>query len=161
MNNNTYGEKKHFNAIDVLIIIGVVLIILGIIFRSNIIRLFRDNAQRSECTITFVSDSVPNDVVSLLNGGSALTWVDHDVPLGTLQSISSSPALIYLENDDGTYRTVESTTDSFVTGVISATALSDNGCYIDGTDFISSGMTVVISTQNAQFTAVVTSVSFN
>ena len=161
MNNNAYEEKKHFNAIDALIILGVLLIIVGIIFRSNIIMLFRDNAQRSECTITFISDSVPNDVVSLIANGNVLTWVDHDIQLGTLQTFSSSPAVISLENDDGSYRAVSSTTDSAVTGVISTTALSDNGCYIDGTDFIAAGMSVVIATQNAQFTAVITSITFS
>lgn len=160
MNNNTYQEKKHFNAIDVLIILGVLLIILGIIFRSNIITLFRDNAQRSECTISFISENVPNNVAALLGNGNTLTWVEHDIPLGTLETVSSSHAVIYIENGDGTYHTAPSASESTVVGVIKTTALSDNGCYINGTDFIAAGMTVVIATQNAQFTAVITSVSF-
>ena len=161
MNGNIYTDKKRFNAIDVLILLGILLIILGIVFRSTIISIFNDNSNQSPCTITFEAERVPNEVVDLLKEDSSLTWIDKDVSLGTLKNYEVLSSIIYVPKSDGSYEKVTSQTEKRVTGTISTTALNDNGCYIKGTDFLAAGMTVTISTETAVFSAIITSITFN
>ncbi len=153
-------EKKHFNVIDVLIIIGILLIVLALIFRAQIIALFDDRGNRTECQITVIADEVPKNALEALRVGDDITWLDNSVSLGALESVSSTPAKIYVESISGTYTAMESDSLCQVTFTLSANCLYDNGCYIDGKYFIAKGMSLLLSNQVAQFTVTVVSVDY-
>ena len=153
-------EKKRFNVIDVLIILGILLIVLALIFRAQIINVFNDTGSRTECRITIIADEIAADTVASIKEGDQVTWLDRDVSIGSIESISSEKATVYVPNYDGSYSPVVSDTLYKLTCTIVTTCLSDNGCYIDGKYFVAKGMTMLLSTQNAQFTVTITAVEY-
>ena len=158
--NNTYENKKRFNIVDAMIILGILLIAASIIFRTQIIILLNSDTTKNEYTITFEAESVDNAFAGLIKNESEVTWIENGVSLGTLEAVSKpSNALIYSTDENGAISFVESETSSKVTGRLSVKAISNNGCYIDGTHFIAAGMTVTLATKDVQFTAVITSVT--
>lgn len=160
MNRNMYEEKKHFNAIDALIVLAAIVMVVLIIFRSQIIAFFNDTGNKSECEISFVCESLPNDITAQVQNGATVTWIDTDISLGRLEITSPAEAadVFYTENNE--LHVKKSTTDSKFTGIITTVAISNNGCYVNGSDFIATGMTVLLSTDLVQFSALITDIKF-
>lgn len=152
--------KKHFNIIDVLIIIGILLIVLALIFRAQIIALFDDRGDRTECRITVIADEIPKNVSESLTVGDNVTWLDRSVSLGSIEAVEKTPATIYVENLTGGYTVVVSETHSKAVFTLATTCLYDNGCYIDGKYFVAKGMTLLLSNETSQFTVTVISVDY-
>lgn len=161
MNNNIYGEKKKFNVVDALIIVLFVIMLLVVIFRAQLISLFNDNGKRASVEISFECEAIDNEIASSVTDQSILQWVEADTTLGTL-TITSAPtaAQILYYNDDGELCVRTSETQQAFSGTIRGTAINNNGCYIDGTDFLASGMTITVTNGKAQFTVLITSVTF-
>lgn len=161
MNKSFYEEKKRFNAIDAFIVLILLVMIAVLIFRSQIIALFNDTGTQKDCEIYFTCESIPMDIYPQITSGSAVTWLESDASLGRLTMISQEPekAKIYEQTENGLiYR--ESFTDYEFKGKINGTAISNHGCYIDGTDFLAAGMTITIVAGHVQFTALITAVNF-
>ena len=174
MQNGIYEEKKHFNVIDVMIIICVLLITLGIIFRAQIIESFNSGGKQTTFTVTFEAENVDVSLSELITDGLSVTWIEKELRLGTLSGITKEASVIYVPNvvvdasilpgedssyKDGTYNKVTSNDLVDIKGTFTAQGNSSNGCYINGTDFLAAGMTVTLSTPTAQITAVITSIS--
>ena len=53
MKNNSFyeDEKKSFNGLDIMILIIAVLMVLVVIFRTNILSFFSDTATQTDCEI--------------------------------------------------------------------------------------------------------------
>ncbi len=161
MNNNIYGEKKKFNVVDALIIVLFAIMLLVIIFRAQLISLFNNNGKRTAVEISFECEAVDNEIANSITDQSTLYWVETDDILGTLNiTVSPAASQILYYNEDGELCTRKSETTQAFSGVIKGTAINNNGCYIDGTDFLASGMTITITNGKAQFTALITSVTF-
>lgn len=159
-NNNIYQEKKHFTAVDVLIVFSVLVLIATLIFRTQLISLFNDSSKRVDCEIYFVCESVPNEISAQIKDGSKLYWVESDTSIGKLTVTSQfSPSVVYTSEDDTLYMDYSETASTF-TGKIDAAAVSNNGCYLNATDFIAPGMTITVSTEYAQFEILVTDIKF-
>lgn len=153
-------EKKRFNVIDVLIIIGILLIVLALIFRTQIINVFSDEGSRTECRITVIADELPTDTANSVKKGDQITWLDRDVSIGTVESVNLAPSTVYVQGLDGSYTPVVSGSLNQLTCTIVTTCLSDNGCYIDGKYFVAKGMTMLLSTPTAQFKVTVIAVEY-
>lgn len=153
-------EKKRFNVIDVLIILGILLIVLALIFRAQIINVFNDTGSRTECRITFIADELPNDTANSVRAGEQMTWLDRDISLGAIESVNVSPATVYVQSLDGSYSPVVSDTLKQLTCTVVTTCLPDNGCYIDGKYFVAKGMSMLLSTPTAQFNVTVIAVEY-
>lgn len=153
-------EKKHFNAIDVLIIIGIILIVLALIFRAQIIALFDDRGDRTECKITVIADEVPKNAADSLAVGDEITWLDNSVSIGSIEAIEKAPSKVYVEGLYGSYTAVDSDSLCTVTLTVSTTCLYDKGCYIDGKHFIAKGMELLLSNKTAQFSVTVVAVEY-
>ena len=160
MNSNIYEEKKKFNIIDALIIVIVLLMVFAVIFRSQIISLFSDTGTKSECEIAFVCEEIPNELVGMVTDGSTATWLEANAELGRLTQLSAPvEADVYETFGDQLVLKKSSVAKKF-SGKIVGTAVSNNGCYINGTDFLAAGMTVTVSTGTVQFEALITDVTF-
>ena len=174
MQNGIYEEKKHFNIIDVMIIICVLLITLGIIFRAQIIESFNSGGKQTTFTVTFEAENVSADVAAMITDGSSVTWIEKSLKLGTLSGLTRENSVIYVPNTvtesalpfgesntykDGTYNKVTSSDLVTVKGSFTAQGNQNKGCYVNGTDFLAAGMTVTLATATAQITAVITSIS--
>ena len=153
-------EKKRFNVIDVLIIIGILLIVLALIFRAQIINVFNDKGSRTECRITVVADELPADTATSVKIGDQITWLDREASIGAIERVSIDRATVYVPNSDGSYSPVVSDSLYQLTCTLVTTCLSDNGCYIDGKYFLAKGMTMLLSTPTAQFKVTVTAVEY-
>lgn len=161
MNANIYEEKKKFNVIDALIVFLLLALIIVVIFRAQLISLFNDTGKRNDVEITFVCEAIPNEILPSITSGSQLRWIEADATVGTL-TIEGAPssALEYYRDDSNTLRVRELAGNSAFKGKINGNAISSNGCYINGTDFLASGMTITLSNGKAQFVALITSVEF-
>lgn len=158
--NNTYENKKRFNIVDAIIILGVLVIAASIIFRTQIIMFFSSDTTKSEYTISFDAESIDNDLVSLIKTGAEVAWIENGISIGTLKNVSSPiVSKIYTTDENGVISVTESETHRKLTGKLTVDAISNNGCYIEGTHFIAAGMTVTLATKDVQFTAVITSVT--
>ena len=156
MNSNLYEEKKRFNAVDVLIVFTVILLILVIIFRTQILSLFTSSGTKESCHITFVCENVSKEVYenNIKDIDQAnLNWINAEAKLGsmTINRESVSAARIYEKSPSGDWRYTLSDTNVRFSGSISTTLTSNNGYYVGGTDFIAPGMTITVATTNAQF----------
>ena len=162
MNTGIYEEKRKFNVIDFFIILLLVILVLVVVFHSQLISLFMDTGTRADVQIEFVCESIPNDIVDSINTSNNITWVEPNVHVGTL-TLSGQPtkANVLYYNEANKLCIRESDTDSTFSGVIRGSAISDNGCYINGTDFLAAGMTVTLTNGQVQFTALITKVSFS
>ena len=158
MNSNIYEEKKKFNIIDALIIIIVLLMVFAVIFRSQIISLFSDTGTKTECEIYFICEEIPNDLVGMVTNGAAVTWIEADAEMGRITEITEPVKSDVYETYEGKLILKKSDTTMKFTGKISGSAISNNGCYINGTDFLAAGMNITISTGTVQFEALVTDV---
>ncbi len=160
---NRYGksEAKRFNFIDVLIILLLVLIIVGVIFRAQIITFFGDGERRRQCVIEFRADAVPQETVGYVKTGKMYTWVEKDVSLGYLKSVRVSPAVNYIQNPDGTYKTATDPSSYAINGSISAEVLYDDGCYVGGSAFLAPGMELTIHSEDAEFKLIVTAITYD
>ena len=158
--NNIYQEKKRFTAIDVLIIFSVLLLIATLIFRSQLISLFNDSSKRIDCEIYIVCENVSNEITPQIKDGSDVYWVESKVPVGKMTLTSQfSPAAVYT-NENGNLYVEYSDSASTFSGKIDAAAVSNSGCYLNGTDFIAPGMNLTFSTEYVQFTALITDIKF-
>ena len=158
--NDNYEEKKRFNIVDAIIILGVLVIAASIIFRAQIITFFSSDTTKDEYTIRFEADYIDNSLLPFITSGNLVTWIDNDVSLGMIDRISSSEkAKIYESDASGKLTVYESETHSKIVGEITVEAISNSGCYIDGIHLIAAGMNVTLSTKNIQFNAVITSVN--
>ena len=69
------------------------------------------------------------------------------------------PTKAYVDSGNGLVVVRSNKTMSF-SGMITSSAISNNGCYIKGTEFLAAGMTVTLTTGTVQFTALITDVVF-
>lgn len=159
MQNNVYEEKRHFNIIDFMIIIGAILVIVGIIFRAQIIDFFNASGKQTTYTVTFEADEVPLGIADTVANGSSVIWLEKSIQLGTLSNMTKAPATVYLPESDGTFKAVSSSDLVKITGSFTALGKSNNGCYINGTDFLAAGMTVTLATPTSQIEVIITSIN--
>ncbi len=168
--NNVYEEKKHFNIIDVMIIICALLITVGIIFRAQIIDVFNSSGKQTTFTVTFEAENVSAALSESFSDGNAVTWTEKSLQLGALSGLNKEAAVIYVPNTvtlpllggaykDGTYSKVTSSDMFKITGSFTARGNLNNGCYINGTDFLAAGMTITLANPTAEMQVVITSIT--
>ena len=58
--NNNYENKKRFNIVDAMIILGILVIASSIIFRTQIIMFFSSDTTKNEYYITFEAENIDN-----------------------------------------------------------------------------------------------------
>ena len=161
MTSNIYDEKKKFNIIDALIIFLIIALILVVIFRAQLISLFNDAGNRSTVEITFVCEEISAELLNSIALGDTITWLEADVGLGTLNGKDNEKnAIEYYYDENNDLRIKEINGKKSYEGKLNGTAINNNGCYIDGTDFLASGMTITLTNGKVQFAALITSVVF-
>ena len=159
--NNYYeGEKRKFNAIDIMLILIAVLVTLMIIFRSQLISFFSGTATKTDCEIYFTCESISNELSSEITDGANITWLESKAHLGRFSFTTAIEPTKTIEKSGDNLVVLRSDTTSSFSGVIAGSAISNNGCYIDGADFLAAGMTITMTTGTVQFTALITDVVF-
>ena len=160
-NNSVYeDEKRNFNGLDIMIIIIAVLMVFVVIFRTQIISIFSDAATKTDCEIYFTCEAVPNELAPSITDGSPITWLDAEAELGRMTKTTAlEPSKSYIESGNDLIIVRSDKTMRF-SGMINSSAIKNNGCYIDGTQFLAAGMTITMTTGTVQFQALITDVVF-
>ncbi len=153
-------SEKHFNFIDVLIILSVLLILVTTLFRAQIITLLSDTEHRKNCVIHFQSESVSNESLEYIKEGISLSWNKQE--LGRLDKFQATDNVKYIQKNNGEYEKVIDTSNSIITGVISASVLYDeeNGCFIGGTSLLTPGMLITVYSDKVQLALTVTEIEY-
>ena len=155
-------EKKRVNFIDITIVLCVVLIILAVVFRAQITEYISKGTNLTSYSVEFESEPLGNGYVSYISAGDPVEWVEKDMEIGTVGSISETvPSAVYTVGSDGKLIITESDTTSTVRGVLSVRALENDGCFISGTEFIGAGMKMTLRAGNVVFDVTVLSVTKN
>lgn len=158
--DNTVKVRRKIGVIDVVIIVAVLAIILTSVLRYTLDEgLFTQND--TACSISFRVSSVRYNTYDMLEENEKVFLSDFEL-LGTLSSLSITPAVFYAENDEGELISVHYPENTLVdiSGEILCELSVSGGRYTaaDGTH-VCAGAELELHTDTVDMTVVVTKVS--
>jgi hypothetical protein len=151
-------ERPHFNAVDAMIVILVIVAVVGVYFRYNIIDLLRADPANDEYVVAFEIENIRYTTPSYINIGDTVRFASNGETLGTLLSASenvsalnTAPSSIYVVNENGhsdqifypEQTRVDATGRILAVGSYSA----DGGFYVGGDTYISAGQKISVTTE--------------
>ena len=163
--------KAHFNIIDAAIIVLVISIVLGIVFRSHIIDKLWAESKTDDYVVSFSVDNIRYTTPSYLELGDEVYFADGGDLFGKLVSESDNvnalnitPASEYFTDEGGNvievfYPDAESRVDT--KGRIECRGYydEDGGFSIDGRHYIAPGQYVNVRTELVSLTILITDIS--
>ena len=152
-------RKAHFNVIDAAIIVLVVSVILGIVFRSHIIDRLWAQSKTDDYVISYSIENIRYTTPTYLNVGDEVYFADSGELLGTLISESENvnalnitPASEYFTDTNGNivevfYPDEESRVDT--KGRIECRGYygEDGGFSVDGRHYLAPGQSISVNTE--------------
>ncbi len=164
-------QKAHFNIIDAAIIILVISVVLGIVFRSHIIDKLWAGSKTDDYVVSFSVDNIRYTTPSYLEVGDEVYFADSGELFGILMSESDNvnalnitPASEYFTDANGNvievfYPDEESRVDT--KGRIECRGYydEDGGFSIDGRHYIAPGQSVSVKTELVTFTLRITDIA--
>lgn len=155
-------KKKafRFNIIDVIVIIALLALAAAFVFRSVLSDNLKITMKSADIQYEFKSTSLQEESGDLLQPGDAIYDDETDKLVGTVQSVSTSPAELYvtLQTGEIVKRTSPGRID--LTVVIEAEGKTDEtGVYLNGSMFIAPGKELHLYTKNLDFVGTVQDVS--
>lgn len=169
----TKAERKnapHFNAVDAMIIILVILAIVGIYFRHNILDMLTASKNNDEYVVSFSIEDIRYTTPNYINIGDKVYFASNGALMGTLMSESENqsalnitPASKYFTNSEGKvveahYPNEESRVNARGRMLCVGGYNDEGGFCIDGKTYIAAGQTVEIYTEYVTVTVTVTSI---
>ena len=169
----TKEERKnapHFNAIDAMIIILVILAIVGIYFRHNILELLSSDKNNDQYVVSFSIEDIRYTTPNYINIGDKVYFASNGELLGTLMSESENqsalnitPASKYFTSSDGKiieahYPNEESRVNARGRMLCIGGYNEDGGFCIDGKTYIAAGQAIEVHTEYVTVTITVTSI---
>ncbi len=165
------NKKAHFNIIDAAIIILVISVILGIVFRSHIIDRLWAESNTEDYIVSFSVDNIRYTTPAYLEVGDEVCFADNGELFGKLMSESDNvnalnitPASEYFTDSKGNvvevfYPDEESRVDT--KGRIECRGYydEDGGFSIDGRHYIAPGQSVNVRTELVTFTVRITDIA--
>ena len=167
-------EKKnspHFNALDAVIILLVILILGGMFFRNNIVDYLKDLQNKQEYVISYSVKNIRSTTYDYLSVGDVLYVAESGDKLGVLMTAeddkqdlgTTSPGFEYFTTSTGElvkvgYPESESRID-FKGRFVCEGVYADNGGFMFGGDtYIAPGLTIQVCTERVTFVIDITSV---
>lgn len=157
--NKDAKVRKHFNIIDLLLILAVIAIITGVALRYNLAGKIGLKSNKDTVIVSFlVQDIKPASAAAMINGD--VFYIDqNDVELGELLSTTITDAEAYVENSNGELVLTYSTINCDVRGEFKATgSLTDDGFMLGGTQFISANKEVYVKSKHIMYTIRITGI---
>ncbi len=169
----TKAEKRnspHFNAVDAMIIILVILAVVGIYFRHNILDILSEGKNNDEYVVSFSIEDIRYTTPNYINVGDKVYFESNGELMGTLMSESANqgalnitPASEYFTDSSGKvveahYPNEESRVNARGRMLCVGGYNSDGGFCIDGKTYIAAGQTVEVYTELVTVTLTVTSI---
>ncbi|MBR2387842.1 MAG: DUF4330 family protein [Clostridia bacterium] len=164
------NKKAHFNIIDAAIIILIISIVLGIVFRSHIIERLWAESKTDDYVVSFSVDNIRYTTPSYLEVGDEVYFADSGDLFGTLMSESDNvnalnitPASEFFTDANGNvvevfYPDEESRVDT--KGRIECRGYygEDGGFSIDGRHYVAPGQSVNVKTELVTLTIRITDI---
>ena len=103
------NQKPKFNVLDLIIIIALIALIAGGVWRSGVIEQLRIPEANDTVEITFLCQGVTAGSDKVFAVGDTLYCTDDGLTLGSVTLTESEPTRIYREDADGNLTVSEST----------------------------------------------------
>lgn len=167
-------EKKnspHFNVLDAIIILLVILVIVGIYFRYNIIDFLNDSRNKADYAISYTVKDIRYTTNNYVHVGDTLYFADSGDSFGALLNCepnnqepwNKSPASQHFTISSGEvveafYPNDESRIDAKGRLLCEGYYSEDGGFLLDGDTYIAPGQTISVRTELVSFVINVTSI---
>ncbi|MBQ8140867.1 MAG: hypothetical protein IJ038_04130 [Clostridia bacterium] len=160
----------HFNAVDAMIIILVIVAIVGIYFRHNIIEFLTDDRNDDEYVVSFAIEDIRYTTPNYMNVGDSVYFSSDGELLGTLMSESENqgalnitPASKYFTDSNGEvheifYPNEESRVNARGRLLCVGSYNEEGGFCIDGSTYIAAGQSIEVYTEFVSVNITVTSI---
>ncbi len=152
-------HSRKWNWLDFCFVIFLLALIATLLFRFDIIDRFRAQRATHEAEISIsISNLSPESALALQTG--ATLWIANEQNasqqdrylFGTLQTVISEPAKIYLPNPLGILEQVSDTNRKDVHATLKVSGkLRDSGFYLQNTHYLAPGLTLTLQNENQQF----------
>lgn len=163
-------KKRRLGALEWCLIVASVVIVLGVAVRMNVLRLFtpKEEPQLTEYLVSFRVENIRSTSADLFENGSAFYLDDSGDVFGTISgSVATTPAEIYLENEDGEYVLVyysddgdDSRVDVSGTFLVKASVSEDKGLYmLNGEHYIAPNLTLKLYSGELTVSILVTDIT--
>ncbi len=137
------NQKPKFNVLDLIIIIALIALIAGGVWRSGVIEQLRIPEANDTVEITFLCQGVTAGSDKVFAVGDTLYCTDDGLTLGSVTLTESEPTRIYREDADGNLTVSESTETVELRFTVKCTGrISDEGFLLGGTRYLAAGSTV-------------------
>ena len=152
-------KKAHFNVIDALIILLVLLIAVGMFFRARIVERLWADTQSSDYVISFSIDDIRYTTPTYINVGDKVYFADSGEYLGefisesdNVNALNIAPASKYFTDSNGNvvevfYPDGESRVDAKGRIQCKGYYSKDGGFSIDGRQYLAPGQSINVKTE--------------
>ena len=149
-------SRPHFNAIDAMIVVLVIVAVLGIYFRYNMMDLLSGQKEKQEYHVTFSIDNIRYTTPNYISIGDTFYMQSDGRVLGKLVSTSENqealnivPAVEYFTDSEGhivpvSYPNLESRVNVKGSLLCRGTYTAEGGFCLDGTVYLSAGQEIQV-----------------
>ena len=148
------SSAKRLNVIDVLIIIGVVLCVVGIVIRFGGFSFVSPSKDLDQFELRFSVKNLSYTSEDAFVKGDTVTAVDSGVVLGKLMDVDWMPAEFYALDKSGNPIVVsypESTKIDVTGTILSEGVMGENGYLLGGVSYVAPGAEYAVQTEHMDF----------
>jgi hypothetical protein len=169
-NKKDKSNTPHFNAVDAMIVILLIVALVGIYFRYNIIDFLTADKNDEQYVVSFSIEDIKYTTPNYMSVGDKVYFKSSGELMGTLISESENqgalnitPALKYFTDSKGNiepifYPNEESRVDAKGRLLCLGNYTEKSGFCIDGNIYIASGQYVAVYTELVSFNLKITSI---
>jgi len=164
------AKKRRFGALEWCMIVVSVVIIFGVALRMNVLRLFtpKEEPVLTEYLVSFRVENIRSTSGDLFENGTTFYLDGTGDVFGTVSgSVATTPAEIYMENEEGEYVLVyysddgdDSRVDVSGTFLVKASVSEDKGLYmLNGQHYIAPNVTLKLYSGELTVSILVTDIT--
>ncbi len=145
MNKKMHSSKRlSFSVVDFVIILAAVALIVGVIFRYDVVDRLFSKTSLNDAKITFVAEAINEQEAEVFKENTK--FYTDGVIFGTLTSVTEpKKALIYREDNNGVLVSYEHESLFDLDGSFTCKVMaSENGYLLGGNRYIAAGSTFVL-----------------
>ena len=156
------ADKKTFriNILDIVIVLAIVAVIVGVAMRFNLADKLGIQSNSDAVEISFLIKEISESSVDALVIGDKFYWDSNSMEVGELKWKTQDYAEAFIENEEGLL--VKTLNEKYfdVRGTIRAEGkMTDDGFMLAGTQFLSAGKYLYVSSKNIKVTILITDIS--
>ncbi len=154
-------SKAKFNAVDFLIIVGVIAAVLVLVFRATIADFVGNSVYREKAEITFVIQNADKSTAEKIKEGDVFYL--ENLKLGEVLGVSFVYSTVCVLDKSGESPIFKEITDEqhydITVKVSSAGAYFEDGFYLGGENHLGVGQKIAVFSENFESEALITAIS--